>query len=116
MHRAALALSPTHLKAIIRAAQCEAKLNRFSEAVQWCDRWLLIKNSDLDQLGRGLEVEKSEQLTEMRAEYSAKAKQVERDERKKAAKEKKKKEETQALLDAVKKRGVEVRYFVEPLS
>jgi len=44
----------------------------------------------------------------MRAEYSAKAKQVERDERKRAAKEKKKKEETSALLDAVKKRGVEV--------
>ena len=39
----------------------------------------------------------------------AKAKQVERDERKRAAKEKKKKEETSALLDAVKKRGVEVR-------
>merc|ERR550519_3230689 len=78
--RAALALSPTHLKAIIRAAQCEAKLNRFSEAAQWCDR--------------GLEVEQNEQLTEMRAEYSAK--------------EKKKKEETSALLDAVKKRGVEV--------
>ena len=45
----------------------------------------------------------------MRAEYLAKAKQVERDERKRAAKEKKKKEETSALLDAVKKRGVEVR-------
>merc|ERR1712032_730383 len=72
--RAALALSPSHLKAITRAAQCEAKLNRFSEAAQWCDR--------------GLEVE--------------------RDERKRAAKEKKKKEETAALLDAVKKRGVEV--------
>ena len=40
MHRAALALSPSHLKAITRAAQCEAKLNRFSEAAQWCDRWL----------------------------------------------------------------------------
>ena len=38
MHRAALALSPAHLKAITRAAQCEAKLNRFSEAAQWCDR------------------------------------------------------------------------------
>ena len=48
----------------------------------------------------------------MRAEYSAKVKQVERDERKRAAKEKKKKEETAALLDAVKKRGVEVRYCV----
>ena len=46
----------------------------------------------------------------MRAEYSAKAKQVERDERKRAAKEKKKKEETSALLDAVKKRGVVVRF------
>ena len=44
MHRAALALSPTHLKAIIRAAQCESKLNRFSEAAQWCDRWLLSKS------------------------------------------------------------------------
>ena len=43
MHRAALALSPSHLKAITRAAQCEAKLNRFSEAAQWCDRWLLGK-------------------------------------------------------------------------
>ena len=41
MYRAALALSPAHLKAITRAAQCEAKLNRFSEAAQWCDRWLI---------------------------------------------------------------------------
>ena len=53
---------------------------------------------------------KNEQLTEMRAEYLAKAKQVERDERKRAAKEKKRKEETAALLDAIKKRGVEVGY------
>merc|ERR1711971_145023 len=66
--------------------------NRFSEAAHWCDR--------------GLEVEKNEQLSEMRGEYSAKAKQVERDERKRVAKEKK--EETAALLEAVKKRGVEV--------
>ena len=43
MLRAALALTPTHLKAITRAAQCEAKLNRFSEAAQWCDRWLLFQ-------------------------------------------------------------------------
>ena len=62
--------------------------------------------------GRGLEVAKNEQLTEMRAEYFAKAKQVERDERKRAAKEKKRKEETAALLDAIKKRGVEVGYCV----
>ena len=57
-------------------------------------------------------MEKNEQLTEMRAEYLAKAKQVERDERKRAAKEKKRKEETAALLDAIKKRGVEVGYCV----
>ena len=62
--------------------------------------------------GRGLEVEKNEQLTEMRAEYLAKAKQVERDERKRAVKEKKRKEENAALLDAIKKRGVEVGYYV----
>ena len=62
--------------------------------------------------GRGLEVEKNEQLTEMRAEYLAKAKQVERDERKRAVKEKKRKEENAALLDAIKKRGVEVEYCV----
>jgi len=93
--RAALALTPTHLKAITRAAQCEAKLNRFSEAALWCDR--------------GLEVEKTEQLSEMRADFAAKAKQVERDARKRAAKEKKLKEETNALLDAVKRKGIEVQ-------
>ena len=68
-----------------------------------------LNNADLlNSPDRGLEVEKTEQLTEMRAEYSAKAKQVERDLRKRAAKEKKIKEESAALLDAVKKRGVEV--------
>merc|ERR1712228_672239 len=68
-----------------------------------------LNNADLlNSPDRGLEVEKTEQLTEMRAEYSAKAKQVERDLRKRAAKEKKMKEESAALLDAVKKRGVEV--------
>ena len=71
-----------------------------------------INTDPLHLLGRGLEVEKNEQLSEMRGEYSAKAKQVERDERKRAAKEKKKKEETAALLEAVKKRGVEVRYHL----
>ena len=64
----------------------------------------------LDDLGRGLEVEKTEQLSEMRADFAAKAKQVERDARKRAAKEKKLKEETNALLDAVKKKGIEVMY------
>ena len=64
----------------------------------------------LDNLGRGLEVEKTEQLSEMRANFAAKAKQVERDSRKRAAKEKKLKEETNALLDAVKRKGIEVMY------
>ena len=66
----------------------------------------------LDNLGRGLEVEKTEQLSEMRADFAAKAKQVERDARKRAAKEKKLKEETNALLDAVKRKGIEVMYSV----
>ena len=66
----------------------------------------------LDNLGRGLEVEKTEQLSEMRADFAAKAKQVERDARKRAAKEKKLKEETNALLDAVKRKGIEVMYYV----
>ena len=66
----------------------------------------------LDNLGRGLEVEKTEQLSEMRADFAAKAKQVERDARKRAAKEKKLKEETDALLDAVKRKGIEVMYYV----
>merc|ERR1712004_806366 len=81
--------------AITRAAQCEAKLNRFSEAALWCDR--------------GLEVEKTEQLSEMRTDFAAKAKQVERDARKRAAKEKKLKEENNALLDTVKRKGIEVQ-------
>ena len=66
----------------------------------------------LDNLGRGLEVEKTEQLSEMRADFAAKAKQVERDARKRAAKEKKLKEETNALLDTVKSKGIEVMYSV----
>ena len=66
----------------------------------------------LDNLGRGLEVEKTEQLSEMRADFAAKAKQVERDARKRAAKEKKLKEETNALLDTVKRKGIEVMFFV----
>ena len=48
----------------------------------------------------------------MRADFAAKAKQVERDARKRAAKEKKLKEETNALLDAVKRKGIEVMYSV----
>ena len=59
-----------------------------------------------------MEVEKTEQLSEMRADFAAKAKQVERDARKRAAKEKKLKEETNALLDAVKRKGIEVMYSV----
>ena len=59
-----------------------------------------------------MEVERTEQLSEMRADFAAKAKQVERDARKRAAKEKKLKEETNALLDAVKRKGIEVMYSV----
>jgi len=59
-------------------------------------------------LARAAEAEAKLGSTANALDEEAKAKQVERDERKRAAKEKKKKEETTALLDAVKKRGVEV--------
>jgi len=92
---AALVLTPDHLKAVVRGALCHARLGRHREAVAWCDRGLSLE-------------EGHKELLPLRTECLNKAKEIERNERKRAAAEKRKKEEEEAVLRAVKERGVQV--------
>jgi len=81
---AALALSPAHLKAVVRAALCCSRLARHQQVVEWADRGL--------QLEQG-----HEELARLRTESLAKIKQVERDLRKGKLAERKRKEEGEAV-------------------
>ena len=38
-------LTPSHMKAILRAVQCCTKLGRSAEALAWCDRGLAVDNT-----------------------------------------------------------------------
>lgn len=92
---AALLLIPGHLKAVVRGAQCQARLGRQREAVTWCDRGLSLE-------------EGHKELLALRTECLNKAKEIERDERRRAATEKRKEEEEAAVLAAVRERRVQV--------
>ena len=92
---AALAVTPGHLKALVRGALCHSKLGHHREAVAWCDKGLLVE-------------EGHKELAELRSRSMAKAKELERDERRRVAGEKREKEARAGLLEAIQSRGVVV--------
>ena len=92
---AALALSPAHLKAVLRAALCCSRLARHQQVLEWADRGLLLEQGH-------------QELVRLRTEALAKIKQEERDLRKAKLAERKRKEEGEALVAAVVARGVAV--------
>ncbi|XP_013862845.1 tetratricopeptide repeat protein 4 [Austrofundulus limnaeus] len=98
---AAKKLKPDHLKALIRGAQCSIELRNFAEAVQWCDEGLKIHPTD-------------EKLRELRAAADKHKRAAERDSRKARAKEKKLHGEKEALLAAIKDRGIKLFQPVRP--
>ncbi|XP_062252231.1 tetratricopeptide repeat protein 4 [Platichthys flesus] len=92
---AAKKISPDHLKALIRGAQCCVELRHYSEAIQWCDEGLKVHPTD-------------KKLQELRATADKHRRAVERDARKVKVKEKKLLGEKQALLAAIKDRGIKL--------
>ncbi|XP_007257243.3 tetratricopeptide repeat protein 4 [Astyanax mexicanus] len=92
---AARRLKSDHIKAIIRGAQCCMELHNYAEALQWCDEGLRI-----------LPTEKK--LQELRAKADKQKRAAERDARKAKAKVKKERTDRDALLTAVKERGIKL--------
>ncbi|XP_047231843.1 tetratricopeptide repeat protein 4 isoform X1 [Girardinichthys multiradiatus] len=92
---AAKKIKPDHLKALIRGAQCCMELRNFSGAIQWCDEGLKAHPTD-------------NKLRELRATADKHKRAAERDARKAKAKEKKLHGEKEALLDAIKERGIKL--------
>ncbi|KAM4629015.1 tetratricopeptide repeat protein 4 [Polymixia lowei] len=92
---AAKKIKPDHLKALIRGAQCCMELRNFAEALQWCDVGLKAHPTD-------------QKLQELRAAADKRKRAAERDARKAMAKEKKNRSEGEALLAAIKERGIKL--------
>ncbi|XP_023648599.1 tetratricopeptide repeat protein 4 [Paramormyrops kingsleyae] len=92
---AAKKLKPDHVKALIRGAQCCVKLGNFSEALQWCDEGLGVHAKDVT-------------LQELRATADKLKRTAERDARKSKVKEKKERVEREALLGAIRERGIKL--------
>ncbi|XP_072245216.1 tetratricopeptide repeat protein 4 [Leuresthes tenuis] len=98
---AAKKVKPDHLKASIRGAQCCIELRNFSDALQWCDEGLKAHPAD-------------NKLRELRAAADKHKRAAERDARKAKAKEKKLYGEKEALLAAIKDRGIKLLQPVRP--
>lgn len=92
---AAKKIKPDHLKALIRGAQCCIELRIFAEAIQWCDEGLKSYPTD-------------KKLLELRATADTHKRAAERDARKAKAKAKKLHGKKEALLAAIKDRGIKL--------
>ncbi|XP_056271240.1 tetratricopeptide repeat protein 4 [Pseudoliparis swirei] len=98
---AAKKIKPDHLKALTRGAQSCMELRNFAEAVQWCDEGLQRHPTD-------------KKLQELRAAADKHKRATERDARKAKIKEKKLHAEREALLAAIKDRGIKLFRPAEP--
>lgn len=99
----ALKVKPDHMKAIIRASMCCYDMEKYAEALSWCNR--------------GLEIDvKQKNLLEMKKKALHQQKQKERDDRKLELKLKKDLELLQEKLDAIKLRGVQLEREGEPVD
>lgn len=98
---AAKKLKPDHLKALIRGAQCCIELRNFAEAIRWCDEGLKVHPTD-------------KKLQELRATADKHKRAADRDARKAKAKEKKLLGEKEALLNAIKDRGIKLLQRTQP--
>ncbi|XP_059197415.1 tetratricopeptide repeat protein 4 [Centropristis striata] len=98
---AAKKIKPDHLKALIRGAQSCIELRIFAEAIQWCDEGLKAHPTD-------------KKLQELRAAADKHKRAADRDARKAKIKEKKLQGEKEALLAAIKDRGIKLLQSAKP--
>lgn len=94
-------LKPDHLKAVIRGAQCCVELRNFAEAIRWCDEALRLQPTD-------------KKVLELRATADKQKRAADRDARKAKAKEKKLLNQKEALLSAIKDRGIQLLQATQP--
>lgn len=92
---AAKKIKPDHLKALIRGVQCCIQLRNYAEALKWCEEGLKAHPTD-------------KKLLELRAAADKHKRAAERDARKAKAKEKKLHGVKEALLAAIKDRGIKL--------
>lgn len=98
---AAKKIKPDHLKALIRGAQSCIELRNFAEAIQWCDEGLKAHPTD-------------KKLMELRGAADKHKRAADRDARKAKLKEKKLHGEKEALLAAIKDRGIKLLQSAKP--
>ncbi|KAG5850046.1 hypothetical protein ANANG_G00078100 [Anguilla anguilla] len=98
---AAKKLKPDHIKALLRGAQCCMELRSYGEALQWCEEGLRIQPKD-------------RKLLELRTAADKLKRTAEKDARKAKAKEKKERAEREALLAAIKARGIKLLKLEQP--
>ncbi|XP_077463159.1 tetratricopeptide repeat protein 4 [Stigmatopora argus] len=94
-------LKPQHLKALIRGAQCCIELRNFAAAIQWCEEGLQAHPSD-------------KKLQDLRTAADKCKRASERDARRAKVKEKKLNNQKDALLSAIKTRGIKLVKSVKP--
>lgn len=94
--KAALLVTDTHMKAILRGAQCLFQLKHHTECQTWCDRGLKIDSSQAE-------------LLKIRTDSARIQKELDRDTRRRAAAEKKKKQEENQILEVIRQRGINVQ-------
>ncbi|XP_071952443.1 tetratricopeptide repeat protein 4-like [Antedon mediterranea] len=92
----ALELNPDHNKALLRCIQCCMKLELYSAAVQWCDRGLKEKPTDVTLQEYRLKADKAHKI-------------FEKERRKRMIQEKKERAQKQRLLEAIKKRNIKLQ-------
>ncbi|XP_068676608.1 tetratricopeptide repeat protein 4-like [Montipora foliosa] len=90
-------LQPKYMKAIIRGASACVELKKYEDALKWCDSGLAIEPQN-------------PKLLELRVKSIMEQKRMSRDQRKALLKEKKEKSQAEALLSAVKARGVHLEH------
>ncbi|KAM6962631.1 tetratricopeptide repeat protein 4 [Aplochiton taeniatus] len=92
---AAKKIKPDHLKALVRGIQCCMELRNHAEALQWCEEGLKLHPTD-------------KKLLELRTNADKQKRAAERDARKAMVKEKKGRGQKEALLAAIKERGIKL--------
>lgn len=88
-------LKPHHIKALLRGAQCCMELRNYGDALKWCDEGLRLNPTD-------------KKLQELRSSADKHKREAERDARKTKLMEKKQRGKKEALLAAIKERGVKL--------
>ncbi|XP_072023818.1 tetratricopeptide repeat protein 4-like [Amphiura filiformis] len=89
----AIQLKPSHVKALLRAAQCCLKLQEYTQCIQWCDKGLQIDSND-------------KKFLDVRAQAVKEKKTLEKDRRKKKASEKKELARLEKIMMAIKERNI----------